>query len=161
MQFYFSHYSDALGYDNEDFLSGLLLDLYDAETFTMRKFSYQRLILPATFNTTSLTPVAVTGSNFNFVFTYPNAIIRLFDATIVNSTSQSSFARADISGIVPAAQADAEMIGGTQRVMVAIARYANLAVGISRTIRALLYASGGQASMLAQTTLLYEIEEWE
>jgi hypothetical protein len=40
LQFYFTHYSDELGYDNEDFLSALIWDLYTAELLGMASNTY-------------------------------------------------------------------------------------------------------------------------
>lgn len=161
LSFYFRDYETSLGLDNEDFFNTLLKDLYDAETFTLIANRILRKDLSANFTTTSTSFVLVTNSSFSHGFTYPNARIRCYNVSVQNSNSgQSSYLEVDISGQTPTERQPSETNGSAQRDLTCVAVYENLPVGVGSTIRLMAKVSAGTATVVANSILIYEIEEW-
>lgn len=162
LQFYFTHYNSELGFDNEDLLSAAILDLYNAETFTMRKFRLENVDIVSNQSQTSGTAAMVTNSNFMHTFEYTNAIIRCYGICLVGTIAASvATAIVELQGEIADERADAISEGVDPRELVAVCAYSNLPTGTPIRVSLTLGSLGGQSTIRANSRLLYEIEEWD
>lgn len=162
LQYYFKHYENELGLDNEDLLNNVLIDLYNAETYMSRHWRASTFNIGANRNTASLTPVLVTGSTLPHTFTYPNAKIRVSNVHISNATA-GMIVRVEIGleGETPLQSTFADNLGPTVRAFVIDAVYEDLPVGIELDIFLNFWVTGGTGTVFNGAALSFLIEEWE
>ena len=162
LYYYWRHKTDELSLDNEDMLDDLLADIYDAETFTMRKFTLHRQSITANFTTNSLVPVAVTNSNFNHTFTYPNAIVSCYNISNSNGgvVGQQNFIQVDCTQKAADSVAESVLAANTKETM-AVSQYSELEVGEVTSLRLIAWVTGNTMTIAQNVHLVYIIEEWE
>jgi DNA-binding protein Fis len=162
LTYYFRDYETDLGLDNEDLFNSVLVDLYNAETFTVRKYTARNQDIVSNQTQLNGTSATVANSSFPHTFEYPNAIIRCWAIALSGSLAgTTSTALIVLSGEATDSRADAMAKGTTARELVAVAKYSGLPTGVEKTISLTLGATGGQATINANSILLFEIEEWD
>lgn len=162
MQFYFTHYSDALGYDNEDFLSGLILDLYDAEVLGALVTQKSVNIDLTTDKTTTSSPlVAMPGTSYSFTPTKANFKATYSNLTLLNSGNNQTDAEVRFNGVAGSDNAKARNIGTAGRPLRASAVFRGVSVGVAHNIELYWRVSGGTGTANAATLLVLEIEEFD
>jgi DNA-binding protein Fis len=132
LTYYFRDYETDLGLDNEDLFNSVLVDLYNAETFTVRKYTARNQDIVSNQTQLNGTSATVANSSFPHTFEYPNAIIRCWAIALSGS-----------------------LAGTTSTALIV------LPTGVEKTISLTLGATGGQATINANSILLFEIEEWD
>jgi hypothetical protein len=128
---------------------------------TMRKFRLLNVDIGSNRTVAGGGAANVIDSDFTHTFDYPNAIIRCYGIGMSGSLAGSIIsAQLDVTGELAEHRADAVTGGTAQRELVAVAQYSGLVTGVSRTISLIMSSSSGTGTMIANSRLLYEIEEW-
>lgn len=163
LEFYLTEFIEtASSYDNDDLLSGLLEDLYTAETFAMQKQTSGNQILSSDKTTSSASFVDVPQATFSFVAAASNCILRWNNIALQSSgAAQNSVAQAAISGETPDNQSDAQQFGVNSRQLQCAAIFSGLTIGVSYTAKLQFKTSAGTATISANSTLGWTLEEWD
>lgn len=152
-----------MGLDNENFLDGLLLDLYTFEPIgNAVKSTIYEITLAATRTTTNANYVVVDGTEIVHTFAFPNAIVKYKNMSMVGSaagTTNDAVPTTASGAFV--ASARAFMTGTTPRNLEAMANYEGLNIGDPYEFALVFRATGGTASITVASKIIVEILEWE
>lgn len=128
----------------------------------MRKYTSRNQDIVSNQTQLNGTSATVANSSFPHTFEYQNAIVRCYAIALSGSLAgTTSTALIVVSGEATDSRADAMNEGTTGRELVAVAKYSGLPPGVEKTISLTLGATGGQATINANSILLFEIEEWQ
>lgn len=163
MTHYFQTDRSELSLDNQDMLDDFLIDLYDAEALNLNLFNRFILwALSAARTTTSITMVIVTGSNFSHTPTHNTMLIRCFN--MMGSTSGGgSTMQVEIrfNGVVGNIDTGAQLFGSAARTMTLVSRFNAVSVGVAHDIALYFRVTAGTGTISDNTSMIYEITEWD
>lgn len=162
LQFYFTHYSDALGYDNEDFLSGLILDLYDAEVLGLKTTTYYAGLANDKTRSNAVF-AAVSGFALNHTFTHTKAKITISNIRgNLSVNNQRGSVRGTLSSGTRLTTDSIGYVSTTQRDLRWSGEFTAIPTGTPLTI-GLEFAAGGGSTITLQAAdnMVIEIEEYD
>jgi hypothetical protein len=153
----------SISLDNQDFLSALIQDLYDAETLNMNLFTrFINFALGADRTTTSTTMALVTGSNFSHTPTHNTMLIRVYNLSCFTSIGTSSLTvEIRFNAVAGAIDGFVILSGQAERAVSLQSRFNNVAVGVAHDIGLYFKVSSGTGTLANHTQLIYEITEWD
>jgi hypothetical protein len=163
LYFYFRHNGKTeLAYDNDDFLSVLLEDLYTAESFGGMLTTLATVTLPALQTTTSTVFVAVPNSSFSHIFTKPNAVIRCSNIVARNNSAGSLCEiQVRVAGASGVESGNAGTITSTNHALECVARFEGIETVVSKTVELYFRVASGTGVITANAPLVFEIEEYD
>lgn len=163
LYFYFRHNGKTeLAYDNDDFLSVLLEDLYTAESFgSAMKTHSQSVFLTGNPQTSSTTFVAVANSGFSFTPSHAKALVRVSNLSLISAAGNNVEAQIEASHGTRVQNGLVRVQSTSNREVDMAACFDDLPIGVEVTFNLAWKSSGGTASIGTGTGLVAEIVEYD
>lgn len=151
----------TISLDNQDLLSALINDLYDAEV-TVPTYAYKSKVMAAAFTVTSTTYAIVTDTNVSYTPSKAN-----FRVTVHNLAANCSaggaelFAEVRFNGVESTNQIASHIIGTQQFDMDCSAIFEGVSVGVAHDLSIYAKRVAANCTVLRTSEILYMIEEYD